>query len=720
MTKPIEDTLTDAVQALLAPRTVAVIGASDSSDFSRRLINNLKRYNYQGNTFLINPRRATVAGQPCYESIAAVPDTVDLALVIVGSRHVAAAVRECAAAGVKVASVAASGFAETGDSGRVMQDEIAAIARDSGMHVVGPNCMGVVVEAIGLVATFSQSVDEQLLPGSGLAYVGQSGAIGGAILGLCRERGLGLSAWCAAGNEADLTSVDIARGMLARSDITTIALYLESVPDGACWAALLKTAQQQQKRVVLLRSGRSRAGRRAAASHTGAMVRSDIGFELMNRRYGVITVDDVVALTDILEALAFSPVPPGRRVGVVTSSGGLGTMMADALEFSGLPLAELSGQTCAEIAGLIPDYGSTDNPVDVTAQSFNGDAAGFEHVCAHVLSDINVDCLAILLTTIVGDAAHRLATSIARIAEKRTKHIFVVWVAPLNQTLDAREVLRQAGIPTSTSIQPQLDLLKNLNAGVPATRVTPTSRSAGLLQALSTLDGHTGGALTEAAGAGILDALGIHRPRGILARSAAEATAAAKQLGSEVVMKIQSPKILHKTDIGGVAVGVAAEHVERTYHSIAAAGSGIDPDLIEGVLIQKLAPPGVDLILSAMGSRDGYPPVVTVGSGGAATELSVDIVSDLAPLDDDVAFQMLRRLRSWPLLEGFRGQTGGDVAGLVEAMCAVSQFAAQAGNRLVELEINPLRVHPNGISALDLLIELRDGQHTHHQPGEAS
>src|ERR1700730_8675728 len=209
MTDIQHDTVSAAVDALLAPRTVVIIGASDSSGFSRRLVNNLERHQYSGEVFLVNPRRSTVAGKTSYSTVAAVPRPVDLAIVMVASQNVVTALRDCAAAGVTVASVAASGFAEAGEQGRTRQDEIAAIARETGMRIVGPNCMGVVTQGIGLVATFSQAVDTELLPGSGVAYVGQSGAIGGAVLGLCRERGIGLSAWCTAGNEVDLTRVHI-------------------------------------------------------------------------------------------------------------------------------------------------------------------------------------------------------------------------------------------------------------------------------------------------------------------------------------------------------------------------------------------------------------------------------------------------------------------------------------------------------------------------------
>jgi acyl-CoA synthetase (NDP forming) len=521
---------------------------------------------------------------------------------------------------------------------------------------------------------------------------------------LCRERGIGLSAWCTAGNEVDLTSVDIACGMVQRPDIETVALYLESVPDGSRWLELVESANLLDKRIVLLRSGRSKAGQRAAASHTGAMVRGDVAFDLVNRQLGVIAVDDVTALIDVLEALDFRRARPGTRVGVVTSSGGLGTMMADALEHAGLPLAELSEATRADISALIPDYGSTQNPVDVTAQLFNGDGTGFEHVCASIMSDPNVDSLAILLTTIVGDAATQLAASIARVVGAQTKHVFVVWVAPEDQTQHARKLLRGAGIPTGSAIRPQLDLLKNLDAGFHRLSQPPTSsRSARVTRALTIVADRTG-TMTEAEGSSLLDALTIGRPRGTLVSSPDEAAAVAAQLGDKVVMKIQSPQILHKSDIGGVAVGVPLDQVKDTYAAILESGKAADA--IDGVLVQEMASPGLELILSVTGSRDGYPPVVTVGFGGVTAELTRDFVSELAPLHRDTALDMLKRLRGWPLLDGFRGGPAADLTGLIDAMCVLSEFAADAADGLIEVEINPLRVSPDGVAALDLLVEL--------------
>jgi acetate---CoA ligase (ADP-forming) len=317
--------------------------------------------------------------------------------------------------------------------------------------------------------------------------------------------------------------------------------------------------------------------------------------------------------------------------------------------------------------------------------------------------------LAILLTTIVGDAATQLASSIARVVGAQTKHAFVVWVAPQDQTQHARKVLRSEGIPTGSAIRPQLELLKNLDAGFHRLRrPQPSTRSAAVEQALTVVAGRTG-AMTEADGGALLDALTIGRPRGALVSSPDEAAAVAAQLGDKVVMKIQSPQILHKSDIGGVAVGVPIDQVKDTYAAILESGQAAEA--IQGILVQEMAPLGLELILSVTGSRDGYPPIVTVGFGGVTAELTRDFVSDLAPLHRDAALDMLKGLRGWPLLNGFRGGPAVDLAGLIDAMCALSKFASAAADGLIEVEINPLRVSPDGVIALDLLVELNATDH---------
>ena len=695
---------------LLRPASVAVIGASARPGFPSRALANLVGHGYGGAVYPVNPNYDELAGLRCYPSLAAVGAPVDLALIAVPAAALDTVVADCAAAGVGAGVVFSSGFAELGAGGRAAQDRFTAIARDGGMRLLGPNCMGVITRTGGdgaLVASFTASVGPGLGRPSGAAYVGQSGAIGGAVLGMARERGIGLSAWASTGNEADVTAVELGTALLDDDGVHVLALYLETVPDGAAWTALTTRARDLGKPVVVLRSGRSAPGRRAAASHTGAMVRGDAAFELACARDGVIGVDDVDELVDAVEMLLSGRRPAGPRVAVLTSSGGSGAIACDCLDAAGFTLAGLRPSTRQALTGLIPAYGSAANPVDVTAQLFNAGDDAFTAVCRPLLADDQVDALLIVLTTIIGDRADRLSEAVAAMAAEATKPIGVVWEAALGETWQARQNLRHAGVPVTTSIPRYVATLRSL---LPAT--TPPGRTAVPGPAAGEPDvaravevsGGLPAIVTEARGGPVLDALGIGRPESVLvtdADGADGAVRAAGRLGGDLVVKISAPSLPHKTEIGGVRVGVTPAGIPAAYRTVraaaptaAGAGAGDAAGDVEGVLVQRRAPGGVELLVGVRGPRDGYPAVVTVGIGGVATEIYADTASALAPVTGAEAERLLRRLRGWPLLDGHRGGPPADVAAAATAVAALSAYAAALGGSLDELEINPLIVHP--------------------------
>lgn len=724
---------------LLRPESVAVIGASARPGFPSRALANLVEHGYPGAIYPVNPNYEELAGLRCHPSLEAIGAPVDLALIAVPAAALDTVVGDCVAAGVGAGVVFSSGFAELGEDGRAAQDRFTAIAREGGMRLLGPNCMGLInrpADRTGaLVASFTASVGPGLGTPSGAAYVGQSGAIGGAVIGMARERGIGLTAWASTGNEADLSAVELASALIEQDDVRVLTTYLETVPDGAAWAALTGRARELGKPLIVLRSGRSAPGRRAAASHTGALVRGDAAFELVCARDGVIGVDDVEELVDALEILLSGRRPAGPRVAVLTSSGGSGAIACDRLDAAGLTLAELTPSTRETLTERIPAYGSAANPVDVTAQLFTAGDEAFAAVCRPLLADDQVDAVMIVLTTIIGDKADTLAETVAAVAAETPKPIGVIWEAALSETWTARETLRAAGVPVTSSIPGYVDALRRLvptggpGPGVgPAQNADPDARpgadpdaspdvgpgvgtgghsprstpawSAGVERALAL---GLPPVVTEARGAGLLDALGVARPEGELVGDAEAAVDAARRLGGRLVLKISAPSILHKTDVGGVRVGVDAgdEHaVREAYQAVRAAG-GEDT---EGVLVQRMAAPGVELLVGVQGARDGYPAVLTVGIGGVATEIYADTASALAPATPDQVTALLQRLTGAPLLAGHRGAPPADIDAAAHAIAALSGYAAALGDRLEELEINPLLVHDRDATAADLLV----------------
>ncbi|WP_220389063.1 acetate--CoA ligase family protein [Saccharopolyspora kobensis] len=682
------------MDGLLHPRAVAVVGASERSAMAGRLTRYLS--GFDGPVYPVNPNHRRVHGLPCYPSLLELPGPVDLVLVLVPAARVLSAVEDAGRAGASFAVVLSSGFAEVGAEGRALQEQLVEVAGRYGMRVVGPNCQGLLYRPTGLAATFTAAADGVRQPDSGIAYVGQSGALGGSFLGKARDRGIGLTAWISVGNQADLTTTDAAELLVADPGVRVLACYLEELPDGARWQRLTEQTAAAGKQLVVLRSGRSAAGERAVASHTGALVRAGTAFDLLTRESGAIQVDDLDELLDTAVALTGESRPRGHRIGVITSSGGAGGLAADQAEAAGLSLPELDRAAQDVLAPLIPAFGSTANPVDVTAQVID-DAGQFGAVCEAVAESGEVDAVLVVLTTIGGAAAVEVAEAILRAAERRSTAPFAVaWLYSHEEIAEAGSMLRRNAIPVLDSTTAALRLIARL---VPQeSRRAEPAAPRGLSRFLDRPS------LTEADGARLLDALQIARPRGRIV-DPADVETVAREIGEHVVLKVQSPDLAHKSDVGGVLVGVRAEQAGRAAQDMLdAVTAGAPQARIDGVLVQEVLPPGVELLVGVQGGKHGYPPVVTVGMGGTTTELYSDVASALGPLDSGQAVALLRRLRGWPLLDGFRGRPRCDVAAAAAAIASLSQAAAELGSALTEVEINPLVVHATGAVAADLLV----------------
>ena len=623
----------DGVRGVFSPRSVALIGASGRErSLPARTLTNLTRGGFAGPIYPVNPNYSELAGLPCFPSLADVPGPVDLALVLVAAAQAPTVIDDCVAANVGTAVVFAGGFAETGADGRAAQDTMAATARAGGLRLLGPNCQGIIHQPTNLVATFSASVHAGLDTSSGVAYLGQSGALGGSFLGLARERGIGLTAWCSVGNQSGVTITELAGELLDDPEIGIVAMNFETIPDGEPWQELLASAAQRDVRIVVLRSGRTEEGRAAARSHTGAMVSADAAFELANERAGAIAVHDADELLDTVAELLSGRRPRGPRIAVLTSSGGAGALAADHIAANGLKLAELSDATRAALAEVVPAFGSTVNPVDTTAQLFVGEPDAFERACAAVVTDPDVDAVIVVLTNVLGPSSVNVARAVAAVAQQTHKSLAVTWLAARDETAEARAILADAKVVVHGSVGGPIRNVARLATGPPATQ-TETADGTPQRDLEATLPPGPG-TLTEHQGATLLDRLGIAHPEQALAATPALAADIAARLdATDVVLKIQSAALTHKTEAGAVRVGVAPADVEQTATEMLAAVQRAAPDAaIDGILVQRRADPGLELLVGVEGAQNGYPPVVTVGLGGAATELLRDVTSGLAPL----------------------------------------------------------------------------------------
>jgi acetate---CoA ligase (ADP-forming) len=698
-----EDVRAGGLQALLHPRGIALLGISGRSEnLMSRPLRYLVEHGFQGGIYPVNPNYDELVGQRCYPTLADVPGPVDLVLVLVAADRVEDAIRQASAAGASAAVVYASGFAEVGPEGLVLQQRLAAVARETGVRVLGPNCQGFLYAPTGVVATFTAAADRPLAHGSGVAYVGQSGAVGGSVLDLATDMGLGLAAWASTGNQADLDLVEVSAELLEDPAVRVLMLYVEAADDGRAYAALARRAREMGKHLVVLRSGRSSAGRRAVASHTGSMLGDDVAFVLTSEEHGVVLVHDIDELLAVAALLATGRRSEGRRVAVVTTSGGAGSLAADQCEDLGLDMPELSAGTQDRLRPLIPAFGALANPVDVTAQLFNRGAHAFGDVCRIVADDPSVDAVAVFVTMVVGDAGARLAEDLVVTAGKLPVPLLVGWIAGQELTAEGRAVFRDAGIPIFGSVGAVARAAARMAPpphrgtapALPDVEELPAARVRQLLEA-DIVDG-----------AELLHVIGIRQPSSTLVTTPEAAREAVAALSGPGVLKLAAGDLAHKSEVGGVRVGVPAEHAAAVFTELLDAAAHHHVPDVEGVLVQDLIRPGTELILAATAGRDGFPPVITVGLGGVTTELYRDIASGLAPVTPERAWSMLRGLRAWPLLAGFRGGPQADVAAAVDAVVRLSRAAVAGGDRLAEFEVNPLIVAPRGAgaTAVDVLV----------------
>lgn len=689
------------LDALFEPASIAVVGVSrDAASYSRRLLGFLQQFDYPGSLIGVNPSLTEVDGVPCVPTLRDVGHAVDLVLVFTPAARVPDVMVDAASTGARAAIVFSSGFAEVGTEGRALQDAVREIATSAGMRVLGPNCQGVIHVPMRTVASFSNAAAalEQTRVGP-VAYVGQSGAMGGAMFDLLRERGLTPAVWVSTGNQADVSVTEVTRYLLHDPAVDTILVYLEQTPDGVEWDAVGRAARHAGKQLVALHAGATEAGRRAVVSHTGALVGERRAFELTSEANGVVLVDDLEPMIDVALARHGGAHRSGRRLAIITTSGGAGSLAADWCERCGLQVQELSPATRAAVNKLLPAFASSANPIDVTGMFLSAGAARMGELCVVVSQDRNVDHTVVVLSNTVGDVALQLARSVAAACARMGSPVSIVYLAAADRTVDARRIMTDAGIPVFRGVAAALRAIGAL--GLPAERVERAPNEAAP-------DARELTVLTEAVGRALLDDVGVACPASILVDSAAGAERAARVLGGTVVLKMQSADLLHKTDVGAVEVGVGPDEAAGAYDALVTRVlAALPAAVIRGVLVQEHVDPGVELLVGVQGARDGYRAVLTVGIGGTAVEIYGDIATALAPVDTDAALDLLRSLRGWPLLHGFRGSAPVDVDAAARAIAGVSRLGDRFGDALVDLEVNPLIVHAHGALAVDFVCRLR-------------
>ena len=696
------------LDALFNPRSVAVIGASeDPTRIGGRPLRYLKEFGFRGEVWPINPRRDRVQGLPARPDITEVPGPIDVAVVAVAAPNVPETIEACAERGVGAAVVFTSGFAETDAAGAARQQRLGEIARSSGMRILGPNCLGVYNAAIGYFATFSTTLDIHRPRPGPVAIVSQSGAYGSHLGLLARRRRIDVGLWVTTGNECDVTVSECIAWMAERPDVEVVAAYAEGIGDGDALLASLDAARARGKRVFFTKTGRSETGAEAARSHTAALAGADAVFDAMLAQAGVVRTDSTEEMLDAAYAASFGALPSSRRVGLMTISGGAGVMMADEAAVRGLDVAPMPDATQTRLKEML-SFCTPRNPVDITAQVFN--APHFVGTFLDAMLDEGDYAAVVIFFTFVASLDFMAKPILDAIAGARERHpdrpILMVMVGS-DEAIAPYEALNVPVFEDPVRAVRTVSALARVREGLargPGTGADTSAHPPG--------DRYDGGRLDEHEALRILASWGVPAVETRVAPSAAEAARAAAVIGGPVAMKILSPDIEHKTEAGGVTLGVAVDDAAAEHDALVARARACSANAeIRGTLVAPMiggVAGGVECILGVR--RDPvFGPVVMVGSGGVLAEVVDDVAFGRAPIDDAQAKRMIAGLSVARVLEGVRGRPRCDVDALAAAVAALSRFATAHADVIESADVNPFIVLPEGEGglALDALIVSR-------------
>ena len=705
--------LIEPLNAILAPKSVAVIGASTTpGKVGHDIFVNILKGGFTGTLYPVNPTARSVSSVRAYASIKDVPDPVDLAIVILPPRPALQAIQDAVAQGVKGLVIVSAGFREVGAEGLEIENRIVSVCREAGVRLIGPNCLGVInpQPAVRLNASFSAR-----MPKAGnISFISQSGALCTAVLDFAADRNFGFSKFISIGNKADVDELDLLRYLHQDHETEVILLYVEELRRGPEFIQAVKEitcGDYRPKPVLVIKSGRTSAGAQAAASHTGSLSGTEGVYNAIFQQAGILRVESIDELFDFATAFAYKneselgklrrKVPSGNRVAIVTNAGGPGIVATDMTMFSGLQLARFKDETIETLASHLPSTANLKNPVDVI-----GDATmeRYENALGAVIRDEGVDGALVILTPQSMTDVQGTAEAIARIARKSFKPILCCFMGVIDVSAGVK-YLQDHGIPVYKFPENAAKAFGALY------RYSNWLNRQHLAQYHLTFDRERAGRiikdclargktrLGELEGIGILESYGFKVLPTQLATTAAEAGAIAAEMGLPVVMKIVSEQIMHKSDAGGVMVGLeTVEEVTQAFDTIVARGRAYKADaVIEGVLIQKMAPSGTEVILG-LNRYPVFGPLLMFGIGGIFVEVFQDVTFRLAPIGRNEARRMVRQIKGYKLLQGFRGRPKGDIETIEKCLVGLSNMAINHPE-IVELDINPLLVHAEGQGA---------------------
>ncbi len=700
------------ISPMMAPRSVALVGATDHpTSFGGRVFQQMTRFGFAGNIYPVNPRLKAIDGHTCYAGIKELPETPDHVGIVVSSERVFDVLEECAAIGVRFATVFSGGFAESGThEGRARQQRLIEFGRAKGIRLMGPNCNGIVNFIDRFAMTSTAAIRETYAKPGDIGVVSHSGGLGQInVMWRAMEHGLGISYEASCGNEADIDTLDFARFML-RSDATNVVLLaIEGIKNGEKFRQLAAEAAEMEKPLVILKIGSTEAGSRAAASHTGTIAGDNDIIKAMCRQYGLIQVHECNELYETAVFLRHRQWPKGRGLAAVAPTGGNIVNLADAGAIFDLQWNAFTHETQQALAQLMPGYGTVGNPTDLTSAA-TGDQAFYRKALTTIAADPGVD----VMIPIVPFPTRKNMEQTVEIMQQCGKQTAMLWVGgcvddkdyKARDLIGAGVVVYRDATPCTRAIRAAYDFGQFVHArksGVltPARPVNMQySEAAARFKAL-------GAKITEREAKQLLACYGLPVTQEALAENAVQAVSLAQSIGGKVVLKIDSPDITHKTEAGAVRIGVAgAEAVTEAFESIVKSATAHAPQArINGVLVQEMAQPGVEMMLGVV-MDPVFGPIVAAGLGGIHVEVLKDIAYRAAPVTHQQANDMLGELRGVKLLSGVRGMSARDRNAVVDAIVRLSWFAHDFRHEIAELDINPLMVYENGAGGrvLDALI----------------
>jgi acetate---CoA ligase (ADP-forming) len=692
----------------LNPRGVAIVGvSSDAARIGGQALRLLTDFGFAGRIYPVNPKYPEIKGLKCYPDLGAVPQPCDVAIIALSAPHVAGSIEHCGKAGIPFALVLSSGFSEVGEEGRALQAELLAAARKANVRMVGPNCLGIMNLKDSARIGFGGTLQMPGLKAGPLAMVTQSGGFGFGILAAASYYGIGCNYAISTGNEADLTLLDWVADLVERPEVEIVVAFMESIEDGRRLIEIGERALELGKPVLAWKIGNTEVGRKAALSHSARM---SAGYELYRaafRRGGLVEIRDVDDLVDVSKAFLMHKLPAGKRVAVLTLSGGAGVLLADRCIEHGLEVPPVTEATAAKLKEILVSFASIGNPIDATAHGYNDNFAAYGKAVKLVLDDPNIDQVIARLPR--GKSAGPWSQNLIGQLRGTAKPLIISWPTAPDDNGDVMAFLEQNGVPcilgagrTAHALAVLTDFARQRDERRPGSR---TLERIADRQSLELPPG--AGALGERRSKAVLQRYGVPAVREVLLKPSQIDALEVSPLAFPVAVKIESADLPHKTEAGAVRLNVRdLAGLKQAAREIIGAAAKHKPDArIEGVLVQEMAS-GVEVILGAVNDAT-FGPTVTFGLGGVLTELLHDVTHRFAPFDSATARGMIENVKGAALLNGYRGQPPLDVAALADALARLSLLISDHADRIAEIDVNPLFVREQGVVAADALVVLK-------------